>query len=1054
MLLSGIAARGETHASRVAEAIDGRSGIVVILGADQLPEQEEFLKSGDVVVQVLESDPVAVGAARKRIKALNLANRISVMHWQGERLPYASNLINAVVAAGGAGQTAREEIERVLVPRGVGIIGDTKIVKAVPEAIDDWTHFLYDASGNAVCTDTRVGSPDRIQWCTDVGLSARDHDALASMSSMVSCNGLVFYIYDEGAVSTVHQSPDWKLIARDAFNGTLLWKRPIRDWVTHLYFFRSGPTWLTRRLVAVDDRVYATLGLEDPISALDARNGETLMAFAGTTKTEEFIIHGDRLLAVVGDPAKANREVKKPHSCTEFTIADENPTAKQIVACELATGRELWRLQSENLRSLAPLSLCARGNRAYYLDSGNLHCVGLADGKELWKAPFKTKGLFLRSYAPTVVAAEGAVLCLINHRLAAFAEGDGRLLWEKESGAVGFASPPDVFVIDDLAWVLPTVAGVGALRPKSGSFLNGGQEFLGMKLMTGEVVKRCDRSKVWPTGHHHRCYRNKATPNTFICGRRGVEFINLKDDSFVHNWWIRGICQYGVMPANGLLYVPPDPCKCFGWRKLNGFFAFSSGDESAPPDSPALVKGSAYGPPVSASQDFSVSASQDWPTYRHDAGRSGFTAQKLSGNLVKKWDVKLGRGISAVTVANGLVYLAEVYANRVHCLDAGTGSPKWRFTANGPIDSPPTLHKGMAIFGCRDGWVYALRADDGKLAWRFRAAPSERFIAQDGRLESAWPVSGSVLVLDDVVYFAAGRSSYLQGGIALYGLNYATGEIVHNRVLTSPETKTPMGGTGPKEGALPDVLCSDGSTIVMRTHEFGRDLGGAKKSAYNRLRAATGFLNDSWFHRSTWDIASPGQSKPWGNLLVFNARDAFGVQNPYTYVKKTPGLWPKGHRGAHHQQYSLYEPERFPRGVRIYAQPLEVDPGIKPKPLAPSSARKFNNPWLSSVEHHHWTHTLPMQVRAMVLAGDTLIVAGWRDDAEVARDAVELPNDQTKNAPCIYTVHAATGEIQQGLKLPARPVFDGMAVAGGKVFVPLVDGTLTCLTSNERKRIR
>ena len=40
------------------------------------------------------------------------------------------------------------------------------------------------------------------------------------------------------------------LIARDAFNGTVLWKQPIPSWHNHLWPLKSGPTQLARRLVA------------------------------------------------------------------------------------------------------------------------------------------------------------------------------------------------------------------------------------------------------------------------------------------------------------------------------------------------------------------------------------------------------------------------------------------------------------------------------------------------------------------------------------------------------------------------------------------------------------------------------------------------------------------------------------------------------------------------------------------------------------------------------------------------------------------------------------
>ena len=69
------------------------------------------------------------------------------------------------------------------------------------------------------------------------------------------------------------------------------------------------------------------------------------------------------------------------------------------------------------------------------------------------------------------------------------------------------------------------------------------------------------------------------------------------------------------------------------------------------------------------------------------------------------------------------------------------------------------------------------------MVWRFRAAPSPRLIIARGQLESAWPVQGSVLVQDGVVYFAAGRSSFLDGGILVYGLDAKSGKVLHEYEL-------------------------------------------------------------------------------------------------------------------------------------------------------------------------------------------------------------------------------------------------------------------------------
>lgn len=82
---------------------------------------------------------------------------------------------------------------------------------------------------------------------------------MASMSALVSSNGRMFYIMDEGSRISVQLPSKWKLIARDAFNGTVLWKRDITEWQNHLWPLKSGPTQLTRELVSADKEIYTTL---------------------------------------------------------------------------------------------------------------------------------------------------------------------------------------------------------------------------------------------------------------------------------------------------------------------------------------------------------------------------------------------------------------------------------------------------------------------------------------------------------------------------------------------------------------------------------------------------------------------------------------------------------------------------------------------------------------------------------------------------------------------------------------------------------------------------
>ncbi|HUT14455.1 MAG TPA: class I SAM-dependent methyltransferase, partial [Thermoguttaceae bacterium] len=271
-------AQGATSGEELLQSSGIQGGLVVHLGSGDGRLTASLHANESYLVHGLDADPQNVAEARKTIQSMGLYGRVSVEAFDGEHLPYADNLVNLLVAED-LGGVSMGEVMRVLAPRGVACVkqGDrwNKTVKPRPDAIDEWTHFLHDASGNAVAKDERVGSPRRVQWMAGP-MHTRDHDALASLSAMTTSDGRLFYILDEGHTSLMHRPAKWKLIARDAFNGILLWKRDIPTWVTHLFYFRSGPAQMPRRLVSVGDRVYVTLALDAPVSMLDAATGQTL----------------------------------------------------------------------------------------------------------------------------------------------------------------------------------------------------------------------------------------------------------------------------------------------------------------------------------------------------------------------------------------------------------------------------------------------------------------------------------------------------------------------------------------------------------------------------------------------------------------------------------------------------------------------------------------------------------------------------------------------------------------------------------------------------------
>ncbi|MBM4048527.1 MAG: hypothetical protein FJ279_25785, partial [Planctomycetes bacterium] len=181
---------------------------------------------------------------------------------------------------------------------------------------------------------------------------------------------------------------------------------------------------------------------------------------------------------------------------------------------------------------------------------------------------------------------------------------------------------------------------------------------------------------------------------------------------------------------------------------------------------------------------------------------------------------------------------AQRHLRELLALDVATGATKWRRAFPGALDGPPTIVGDRLFLGCRDGHVYALRAADGVLAWRFRAAPQERLTLCSDRMESVWPVSASVLFHNGLIYAVAGRNSYLDGGLHLYALDPSTGAVRHHRRLDGPwpDRDTLRKGVaieGDKkliqtqhatgydlDGAQADLLVTDGADLCLMKHKF------------------------------------------------------------------------------------------------------------------------------------------------------------------------------------------------------------------------------------------
>lgn len=750
--------------------VQRRDGLVVFVGMPDRQLLASVQEDWKGIVQVLVEQTDERVELNKQLMAeghgLSRDGRTTLLEHNGPGLPYCDNSVNSIILAGPTG-ASHAALMRVLVPRGTLTTTDgTTERKPWPDEIDQWTHARYDATNNVVADDTVVDPPDRLRW---IGWPDHDrhHNFFASVSTMVSARGRLFTIIDEGSLVSVFLPPRWTLTARDAFNGVTLWKRQLDDWGPTLRNFRSGPAEIGRRLVAVGDDVFVTLGFEAPVSVLNAATGAKRAVLPGTKGTEEILLSEGVVLAVTGSPRAELRDWAGPER--DFTSGEKHK--RGLVALHAATRSLAWQRRDRQTATLLPMSLAAKDGRGFFV------------------------------YAQGVTAFE---------------------------------------------------------------------------LETGE--------QLWQT----------AEPVTM---RRQAKFA-------------------------------------------------------------------------------------------------------------------------------------------------------------------PTVDSGLVVFGSRDGWLRCLRAQDGELVWRFRGAPEERQVVVREQLESVWPLHGATLVMDGKVYFAAGRTSVLDGGITVFCLDLLSGKelakiCIHDDGRAKREAGKP-------QDALLDVLSFSNGRVTMRSLCFTPDLEVAKP--VDHLQSATGFLDDNFFHRSYWAYAkrvvryNTGSQAASGYLVTVDGRTA------YAYGRA--------------REYYLGHVKGFERHLYV-ASIAPQQETLKPGPREPRSSGSFTRPIAKYAPKGiaiGWSTQIPVLVKGMVVAGEKLVVAGpafelhpssflidpatdgirlasGPDKAARAKIQVDLADRglKGKESPRLCVLSKRTERVKVNHPLASSPVFDGLIAAAGRLYLCREDGVVSCLGAKVEK---
>jgi outer membrane protein assembly factor BamB len=715
----------------------------------------------------------------------------------------------------------------------------------------------------------------------------------------------------------------------DAFNGLPLWKGS------------ASPR------VAANGRVYGFSG--GKVVAEDAATGAVVGEFGtGDAKSATILVlDGKVVVATPGSlrahEAKTGRVVWSIDAAQpRWAVAGAGRLVcvegDAAVCRELATGKEKWRSATDWMKATTG---CSMGPEVLtyeispYKDGATctLKALGVADGKELWSHDYKPA---------------------MSHRFQARGLFLGKDLWIHQDG---FAQ----------------------MDPKTGK-----------------------KAKSVPGGRGH-CFPAIATIRYLIHGE-----LNLTDAAtgrMEANRITKGSCtEDPFIPANGLLYSIPKNCICY--PMIEGFTALAPASPSSAKTPPgAWAEGGLERGPASNTSWTRETAPEtgdsEWPMYRHDRHRSGgtkaagpaaleeiwrapATGESTAGTaptspIAKEWEshpFAQGR-ITAPVISGGRVFVSVPDAHRVVALSAATGKALWQFTANGVIDTPPTIERGRCVFGTRAGWVYGLVAATGDLAWRVRASPEDRRIVAWGSVESAWPVPGSVLAHKGIVYLPAGRTPLADGGLHVLGIQVETGKIVQHQVVDSFGLNEWYARLGHDYDPVDlPVFDGDDQVAVSRARIKVNEVqveAGADGAFYQ--------VNGSWFPIGIWSygvaIRRTREKRP---LYVFQGDTLYGGDAPTAFTA----------------------PAKCPAGGGREWNAFQVVGGFKKR----------------------WSGSAGGKIEALAVADKSLyVVAGTS----------------------LSVLSTADGKKTGEKKLPGSPVWDGMAVAYGRLYVSLDDGSVVCL---------
>lgn len=727
---TGIQASSPFERLEKAEITRGVCAVFGSLGKDGAATVVDLAKNNDLIVLYQSASTKEVMSVRQAAETAGVLNHsLFVEEGSCDSICLADNIADAVLVlprARGSKGVPKKELLRILVPGGRAFTSsffiNRQIVKPFPAGIDDWSHPYHGPDNNPQSNDQLARHPYLTQFL--------GYPLFGCISEVtVTSGGRMFKAFGHIAFKTAHNEVLNKLYCINAYNGTILWTRPLKEgFMIH-----------RNTMVATPDTLY--LADDESCKLIDARTGKLRKEIISPANLPNgkvwkwMALRDDVLYALVGDE-EVKTKLKKATTPGfghwpwemwdgyDYTAGEKAwGFGRHFIAVDTITGKVKWTHTEDDpvdsrgvcMGKDGSIFSCIPGKSLTCLDTkGNvkwkteepklLEAIGENQKAQLWKTGFSTttyikcndKYIFFAGPQRTNTV---AVFC-----------ADGKMAWSKEPGNYQLVLRDDAI------------------------YAAGEQSVISHKLDydTGKVIGEFSARRA--------CTRATGSLDSIYYRAHGgtIRFVPATD-AIEHIAPMRPPCQSGVIISNGMLYWGPWICGCN--ISLYGNIGLASAGQfhfGAIPSEAERLESEA-GNPVDV--------------------------RTLEGEI--KTD---GRS----TTCGGMIFTATE-SGTVKAVNEKDNSFAWRKYTGGGINFAPAIWNGRVYVGSNDGWIYAYEAVTGRFLWRFRAAPAERRIPVYGKLMSTWPVAGGVVVADGVVYAAAGIAHYDETHV--YALDAVTGRM-------------------------------------------------------------------------------------------------------------------------------------------------------------------------------------------------------------------------------------------------------------------------------------